>query len=260
MSWHFSRALVAESSAASCWAGAAFVPSKLRRTVVKSSCKGKTTDAYSHSPSGMTCEPLTASRGVGQWISSLADSHAKIFPPLAKARESKASGAGYGERWRESLAKYDHASRSWKTRQCSLLGGLTEFSETWPRWGMMRDGALFPLPTLALHTCERESGFLPTIGKNEYRGTSKKRYLGSPHFRGAKMAEGLRTSVGCGMYLDPGFAENVMMWPIMWSALQPLAMDRCHSARQSPSKYFMGWLDCHRRLLDTALHGSSQQK
>jgi hypothetical protein len=60
------------------------------------------------------------------------------------------------------LASYDPASSSWKTSQHSLEGGLTEFSETWPRSGMMRSGIAFQLPPLVLLTDATESGLWPT--------------------------------------------------------------------------------------------------
>jgi hypothetical protein len=61
--------------------------------------------------------------------------------------------------------------------------------------------------------------FLPTIGKQEPKGSSRKRYLGSPHFRGAKMSEGLRTCEEDPIYLHPSFAEAVMGFPIGWTEL-----------------------------------------
>lgn len=39
-----------------------------------------------------------------------------------------------------SFARYDPATSSWRTFQCSLAGGLIEFSESWPPAGMMRNG------------------------------------------------------------------------------------------------------------------------
>jgi DNA (cytosine-5)-methyltransferase 1 len=63
--------------------------------------------------------------------------------------------------------------------------------------------------------------FLPTLGKNETKGSSRKRYLGSPHFRGAKMSEGLRTCEDDPIYLHPSFAEAVMGFPIGWGVLEP---------------------------------------
>ena len=62
--------------------------------------------------------------------------------------------------------------------------------------------------------------FLPTIGKNEPKGASRKRFLGSAHFRGAKMSEGLRTCETDPTYLHPSFSEAVMGFPIGWTELR----------------------------------------
>lgn len=62
-------------------------------------------------------------------------------------RGSMGNGAGSGVSRLGLLARYDRASCSWKTAQYSLLGGLVEFSETWPRWGMMRAGVCWELTT-----------------------------------------------------------------------------------------------------------------
>jgi hypothetical protein len=43
-----------------------------------------------------------------------------------------------------------------------LVEGLTEFSETWPRSGMMRNGIAYQLPPLVPLTDETASGLWPT--------------------------------------------------------------------------------------------------
>jgi hypothetical protein len=60
------------------------------------------------------------------------------------------------------LASYDPASSSWKTSALSLFEASVEFSETWPRSGMMRTGRLFERPTWALRTGVSESSSSPT--------------------------------------------------------------------------------------------------
>lgn len=111
---------------------------------------------------GMTFEPLTDDRGEELLMSYLADFRARISPAPEKGSESRESGADSGQNFPESLAKYDLDSRSWKTHQCSLLGGWIEFSGTWPRWGMMRNGELYPLRTPARLTSGKGSGLWPT--------------------------------------------------------------------------------------------------
>jgi hypothetical protein len=122
----------------------------------------KTTDACRLSRSGTTFKPLTDDRGEAVLTSFLAAFPAKTLAQPERAQESTAQGRECGTTWPESLAKYDPATSSWKTPQCSLLAGLDEFSETWPRWGMMRNGVCWARVTLVRPTSERESGFLPT--------------------------------------------------------------------------------------------------
>lgn len=143
MSWHCSQALAAVCSEVDCLAGEQSAQLKSTTTAGESSCSDSATEFSTHFQSGTTCGLSTGDRGVDSWISSLAASRARTFQQPAKAPESTASEAGCGPSSRGSLAKYDRSSRSWKTRQCSLLGGLVEFSETFPKWGSMRGGALY---------------------------------------------------------------------------------------------------------------------
>ncbi len=110
----------------------------------------------------------------------------------------------------------------WITRQRDLFSDLQweEFSETWPRAGMMRNGIVYQQEPLDQSI--KETGFLslPTIVKNESKGSARNRYIGSIHFRGAKMSEGLRICESDPIYLNPCFAEAVMGFPIGWTDLQ----------------------------------------
>ena len=146
---------------------------------------------------------------------------ASLFPSLESSGERQTSD-GSGLTSRESFAYYDPDMRWWKTYQASFIEELTEFSETWPRSGTMRNGLLYRPESSARLTSESESLSLPTTGRNEYKGSSVKRYRGSPHFRGAKMSEGLRICEADPIYLNPSFAEVVMGFPIGWTVLQDL--------------------------------------
>jgi hypothetical protein len=111
---------------------------------------GKTTDACRLSRSGMTFKPLTAQHGEAVLMSYLAAFPAKTSAQPERAQESTASAAACGHTWPESLAKFDHVSRSWKTRQCLLFEDSTECLETFPRWGMMRSGDVWARSTPSL--------------------------------------------------------------------------------------------------------------
>jgi hypothetical protein len=95
-------------------------------------------------------------------MSSAAASPVRTSAELAARRALPESAADFGLSLLGSLASYDPASCSWKTSQTSLFGGLTEFSETWPRSGMLRSGTAYQLAPLAPLTNGIESGLLPT--------------------------------------------------------------------------------------------------
>ena len=174
---------------------------------------------------GMTCEPLMDTLGADVLTWYLEGFPVRTYPQPEKERGSKASDLECGKKWHGSLAKYDPDTCSWRTAQYSLLGGLGLFLETWPRWGTMRNGECSALEIAVASICENVSSFsLPTIGKNEFKGSSRARFLGSMDFRGAKMSEGLRTCEDDHQYTHPDFAEEVMGFPSMWTELAQLGM------------------------------------
>jgi DNA (cytosine-5)-methyltransferase 1 len=98
---------------------------------------------------GMTYKPLMETRGEELLMSYLAAFHVPTSAQLAKEQELMERPQDSGEKWRGSFVKYSPDSHSWKTHQCSLLGDLDEFLETWPQWGLMRDGECWEQLTLA---------------------------------------------------------------------------------------------------------------
>ena len=109
----------------------------------------------------MTFKPLTESRGEELLTLYLEGFHAKTLVPQEKGQELTESVAECGEKWRGSFAKWSQDSYSWKTHQCSLLGDLDEFSEIWPRWGLMRHGECWEQQTLEQTIRGTESGLSP---------------------------------------------------------------------------------------------------
>ena len=79
-----------------------------------------------------------------------------------RARASPALSPAYGRSTPELLARYDPATSSWRTSQLCLDGELSEFSETWPRSGLMRNGTAYLLPPLVRVTDEIDFGSWPT--------------------------------------------------------------------------------------------------
>ena len=139
-----------------------YVLSRLNLTAAKSCSKDSETECCPNSQSGTTCGHSTADHGAGLSMSCVAASPAKTSAAQAKAQDLQEREADCGANLPASLAKYDPATHSWKTAQCSLLAGLDEFSETFPKWGMMRRGACWELPTLEHRTCANASGFWRT--------------------------------------------------------------------------------------------------
>jgi hypothetical protein len=210
----------------------ASVLSRLNLTHERYCCNGSETESCHASPSGTMCEHSTESLGEEKLTSFAADFPARIFHAPERAQASKAQEAECGWKWRESSVKFDPASRSWKTRQCSLLGGLESFSETWPRWGMMRDGECWELATYLGLTSDLEFGsnafFTPT--SRDYKGMS-----GS----GLRARHGAKHNLAdcIGGVPNPMFSEWLMGWPLGWTDLKPLGMGK-----------FQQWLDSHGKL------------
>lgn len=109
------------------------------------------------------------------------------------------------------LEKMLLASSTWRSTTCLPI---------WRASATPRGRLIFQLAPLGLTTSAGEYLLLPTMGASEGLGAASNRYIGSPHFRGAKMAEGLRTSRLDPIYLAPTFAEQVMGFPDGWTALE----------------------------------------
>ena len=139
-----------------------FVLSKSKTIQEKFFSKGSEMDLSQNSRSGMILQHLMGDLGKGELISLPGGSHVKTFPQQEKELASMANGQDSGEKWQGWLAKYDQNLSSWKTAQCSLLEDYIEFSETFPAWGTMRDGACWGLMMPEQGTEERGSGYWPT--------------------------------------------------------------------------------------------------
>ncbi len=146
--------------------------------------------------------------------SSAAASPARTLATQENAQGSTANAAVYGQNMPESLATFDRNSSSWKTSQLCLDGELSEFSETWPRSGMTRNGIAYQLPTLAHPITETASGLLPTPsgvngGKNHTVGRLDEWGGSSNPFRGKAIGK-----IRCA-----SFEEWMMGFPIGWTEL-----------------------------------------
>lgn len=228
-----------ESSAESFSDMPAFVLSRLNLTVEKSCCKGSETASCQSSPSGTTCEPSTESRGADSLTLCAEDSRVKTYPSLTQTEmDSKGNGLDCGEKWPESLAKFDRDTCLWKTRQGLLFEDSTECLEILPEWGMTVGGELWELAMPGWLIIVNVFGYLPTPTKVNIL-VAKRIEDGESHRNLAEVIyererdEG-RNTLG---NLNPQMTELLMGWPIKWTDLQPLAMGK-----------FQQWLSSHGKL------------
>jgi DNA (cytosine-5)-methyltransferase 1 len=170
---------------------------------------------------GMTFSLFEENLGEGLSMSSVVDFHVRTLVPQERESVLMESEVECGEKWRGSFTKFDPDTSSWKTHQCSLAGDLDEFLETWPQWGLMRDGECWEQQTLERLTRGTESGLsqngvdsfhTPNTtgldgGSNSRRALRKKMGLPTPNSRDWKDGEtaGNRKSPGLGV---------VAHWPI----------------------------------------------
>ena len=161
MSWLYSRALVEEYLGENFSDGEQSALSSGNNTPQAYCAPDKMTGFSRLSRFGMTFKPLTESRGEELLMSYREDFLAKTFQPQGKVSELMENDQECGEKWRGSFTKFDQDTSLWKTHQCSLLGDLEEFLETWPQWGLMRNGECWEQQTLEQTIRGTESGFVP---------------------------------------------------------------------------------------------------
>jgi hypothetical protein len=271
MSWLYSQALVAEFSEANSWDGEQFVQSNGKPIPQAYLSPDKMTDFSRLSRFGMTYKPLTEHLGGALLTWYLEDFRAKTSAQQVKEPESTESVQECGEKWRGSFVKYDPDTLSWRTHQCSLLGDLEPFLETWPQWGLMRDGECWEQQTLEQTIRGTESGLSretwPTPDANcGQRGTqpnwTPKRKSGQPaqytinqavrdkmfpkptahnakecNSPSEKNRNTPTLATHAGGKLNPTWVEWLMGWPLGWTDLKPLVTDKCHSVQQQPGEF-----------------------
>ena len=168
-------------------------------------------------PSTTTCE-RSRRKATTASISSAEDSHAKTSATPEQNKDSQASAAGCGVSSPGSLASYDPDTSSWRTSQRCFIEGWAQFSETWPRSGLIRSGIAFRLPQLVHLSSATGSGLLPTLVAGDSRGGRNGTAKGRSLSDGMTLTDWLWVNVGLGM-LDPGSAEQIMGFPTGWTAL-----------------------------------------
>ena len=246
MSWHFSRALVAEYSEANSSDGEPSALLKSTPTARLFLPPARTTAFSPLSRFGTMFGPLTESLGVELLTWFLAASRARTSLPPVSESESKDPEADFGASSLVSLARYDHDSRSLKTRQTLLFEDSTECLLILPRWGWMHDGECFLLAPLVLHIHGKDCGSWPTPclpgnGGSHGKAKLKRKMFPTPRAdvrdncggqNARKKAKLDGTYIG--RQINPQLQEWLMGWPIDWTDAEPLETAK-----------FQQWLDSH---------------
>lgn len=265
MSWLFSRALVEEFSAATCSGGVPSAPLSVMPTQHKFWRNDKTMESSRLSQFGLTCAVLTEDLGAGLLTWFLVDSRVRTYQLPGMASESLEPAQGSGSRWQELSVRYDLERSTWRTHLCLWDEDLPWSSVTLPKWGMTRDGALLERLISAPLTSAIESGLWPTPtvhGNHNQPGASKNAGWGlssavkqwpTPVASASKGSSpaALKRKSGAdrsndrldhavmatdGGQLNPEWVEWLMGWPIGWTALKPLGMDKFHEWQRQHSK------------------------
>ena len=181
-----------------------------------------------------TFEPLPAQDSLPMELPSMSSpgvSRAKTYPsPESSAAWAKAPVLASGPRLSDSLATYDRATSSWRTSQHCLLAqangeadGLAEFSETWPRSGMMRNGTAYQLPTLVADSFGTEFGLWPTPNATAFKGGRQSGRVGKANPERNNWQDWCSLRLGQ-RYPVPETAEQVMGYPTGHTEIKPSEM------------------------------------
>jgi hypothetical protein len=236
MSWLYSQALVAAYWGENFSDGEQSAPLN-GNPIQQAYCAPDKMTVFSRlSRFGMTYKPLTESRGEELLTLYLAGFHAKTFQPQEQVTDLMENEAECGEKWLASFTKYDPNSCSWKTHQCSLLGDLEPFLETWPTWGLMLNGECWEQIPQVFHTIEPEFGWLPTPVASDWKGGCKAIRKDTGLQRTDAIRHYIKTKYNI-TYPAPNFLESLMEWPAEWTELKPLETDKFQEWQKQHGEY-----------------------
>lgn len=156
-----------------------------------------------------------------------------------------------GQRRGTLFGLFDRQTSSWKTSQGCLEGMQQPLPLTWPKWATWDQVACYQLPDKEPTISARGSGFVvtPTRTANQLAPSMMKHpgcrrmyptpNAGGSHWGGTWQELGgagnwLRDTTEASAKIHPEEWEWMMGWPIGWTDLQPLEMDK-----------FQQWLHAH---------------
>jgi hypothetical protein len=182
---------------------------------------------------------LTPPNTKEKYIAFMRASLAKICQCLEKEPDWKAAQEVVSTgKFSVLLGKLDQDTSSLKTSQQSFIQDLNESWETWPRWGLMRNGAVYAHPKSALRIPEIGGGcWLPTPLKSDHM-----------KFLKFKKKSVLKSTFGSHVNSIPYFlaaqygripSEEMLTWvmgfPNGWAQVSQWVTPKSRSKPQSPT-------------------------
>ncbi len=228
MSWLFSQALVEEYSADTCSDGTQYAQLNVMPTPHKFSRNDKTMESSDLSRFGLTCAVLTESRGEELLMSFLAASRARTSAQMELVPASRENVQAYGQKWRELSVKFDLNSFAWKILHDSEEKVLPWSSVTLPQWGMTVNGFVYQHRTAQRPIPETACGLWPTVKSTIRSDCKSERLRHAPDLVSVIKMRPLPdgTMPPQDGQLSPEWVEWFMGWPIGWTELKPLEMDK----------------------------------
>jgi len=219
MSWHYLLEQEEESSEDISWDGKQFVPSKSKTTLGEYCLLDSETESSRGSRSGMTLERLTGPSGEVELTLCLEDSRAKGSQRHTTGTRRQMTCHKTLPEWLKRCAR---RLFSQKMSQQEQLGSCPEDSVLWV---ILPRGCQYPRKTLVQTILGEDFGLChtPTSTAN----------FACPSMQKHKSCRNFLLMFG---KPAPMSFEWMMGWPIEWTALKPLGMDK-----------FQRWLRSHGR-------------
>jgi hypothetical protein len=242
MSYHSSLVQAADCSERICSDGVQLATSSGTTIASESSRTESQTESCQSPRSSLTC--VSSSSPVQP--SSIAELRTwlrQAFPAshlaLPESNSLVPTNGTCGQPRETPFALFDQRTCSWRTSQDSLLADTRgQSSVNWPKWASWDGTAAYPLHPRVLITCENDGGFVPTPrhcdGK---KGSGARKDGGGSYGLGHWVASQLGLAQSTTTKFDPGLSEWLMGWPIGWTALEPLEMDKYHEWLQLHGSY-----------------------
>lgn len=254
-------------------AGAPSALSRSTSSAVRFLSPDKTTGLLTHSRYGMTYALLTGDRGEDAVKSCVEVFRARMCHHSETERVYAEPNPACGERWRELQARYPRPMFSSRTPPASRNSGSTSCYETLTRSGTMLNGSAYPVQISAPLTSGTGYGFLAPNDSPDYTKTLRRveatvadilagksvklpekrfefwptptrsdaRNTGSPKQLLRKYIPlSCRVRItddgrfnASGGRTNPEFVEWLMGWPMGWTGLKRLGMDKFLTWRQA---------------------------